>query len=129
MKKQLHIVSISSVFSQWSRKNYAVFAGLGKQIKISRVSADISDLALLKTNSCKSVQSGFLNTLWLASVYFFHILLFLKQFLNRLVQFVSDNIQPEEYFLINFICNPHIPESVLRISYFKYVTSKNYVDN
>jgi hypothetical protein len=39
------------VFSQWSRKNYAIFASLGKLIKIGRVSADISQLALQKSPS------------------------------------------------------------------------------
>ena len=39
------------VFSQWSRKSYAVFASLGKVIKIARVSGDISDKALIKNTS------------------------------------------------------------------------------
>jgi len=39
------------VFSQWSRKSYAVFASLGKIIKIAQVSADISDKSLTKTRS------------------------------------------------------------------------------
>jgi hypothetical protein len=39
------------VFSQWSRKSYAVFASLGKVIKIGRVSADISDKSLIKKTS------------------------------------------------------------------------------
>jgi hypothetical protein len=39
------------VFSQWSRKSYAVFASLGKVIKIAQVSGDISDKALIKKTS------------------------------------------------------------------------------
>ncbi|NLI71787.1 MAG: hypothetical protein GX361_03535 [Bacteroidales bacterium] len=38
-------------FRRWSRKNYAVFAGLNKVISIGQVSAGISDMAILKTNS------------------------------------------------------------------------------
>ena len=36
------------VFSKWSRKEYAVFASLGKLIKIGVLKADISQKALLK---------------------------------------------------------------------------------
>jgi hypothetical protein len=39
------------VFTQWSRKNYAIFASLGKLIKIGQVSADICKLALKKTSA------------------------------------------------------------------------------
>jgi hypothetical protein len=37
-------------FRRWSRKNYAVFAGLNKVISIGRVGAGICDQAILKTN-------------------------------------------------------------------------------
>lgn len=36
------------VFSKWSRKDYAIFASLGKLIKIGVLKADISQKALLK---------------------------------------------------------------------------------
>lgn len=37
-------------FSRWSRKSYAIFSGLGKYIKISRLSVDICGKAVLKLN-------------------------------------------------------------------------------
>lgn len=42
------------VFSQWSRKSYAVFASLGKTIKIARISVAITDKGLFKKTSLKS---------------------------------------------------------------------------
>lgn len=39
------------VFSQWSGKSFAIFASLGKIIKIGRVSVDISDKSLVKKKS------------------------------------------------------------------------------
>ncbi len=45
--KQIHTDVI--VFSQWSRKNYAVFASLKKVIRIARLSIDICQSSLLKT--------------------------------------------------------------------------------
>jgi hypothetical protein len=38
------------VFSQWSRKSYAVFASLGKLLKIGCVKVDYCDKAIRKTN-------------------------------------------------------------------------------
>ncbi|MGL5319170.1 MAG: hypothetical protein ACRC9Q_10860 [Bacteroidales bacterium] len=35
-------------FRRWSRKSYAIFCGLGKQISIGRLSCGIADLALSK---------------------------------------------------------------------------------
>lgn len=37
-------------FSKWSRKSYAIFSGLSKDIKISRLSVDMCGKALLKLN-------------------------------------------------------------------------------
>lgn len=49
------------VFSQWSRKSYAVFASLGKMIKIGQVSADISDRSLAKTTSLNRALNHILS--------------------------------------------------------------------
>lgn len=49
MNEQLHIVAKSqSVFSRWSRKAYAIFASLHKQIKIAKLRADIFDIPFFK---------------------------------------------------------------------------------
>lgn len=44
------------VFSQWSRKDYAVFSSLGREVKIGRVSVDISRVSLLKTAVIKELS-------------------------------------------------------------------------
>lgn len=54
MKKALAYRSQSIIFRQWTRKNYAVFASLGKEISIGHVDVDISDKALIKCNKKKS---------------------------------------------------------------------------
>ena len=41
-------------FSQWSRKNYAIFVSLKKVIKIARLSVDLCVTALLKGKSSNS---------------------------------------------------------------------------
>lgn len=58
------------VFSKWSRKKFAIFASLGKLVKIGRVSADICDKALQKTseltglsNKTESIKKGQTDTL------------------------------------------------------------------
>ena len=47
------------VFSQWSRKSYAIFASLGKVIKIAHISADIADRALNKSAQSLSLNRAF----------------------------------------------------------------------
>jgi hypothetical protein len=37
-------------FSRWSRKSYAIFTSLGKDVKISRLSVDMCGKSLLKLN-------------------------------------------------------------------------------
>jgi hypothetical protein len=49
------------VFSQWSRKSYAIFASLGKLIKIGKVSAEISDNLLTKSTSLNRSLSQILS--------------------------------------------------------------------
>lgn len=48
MNQQNNISPGVFVFSKWSRKAYAVFASLGKQIKIGVLKAEICQKALLK---------------------------------------------------------------------------------
>jgi hypothetical protein len=48
MNQRNYIASEQLVFSKWSRKNYAVFASLGKQVKIGVLKAYICQKALLK---------------------------------------------------------------------------------
>ncbi len=48
MKKKPGISKKNLVFSQWSRKNYAVFASLGKVVTIAHVSVDICNCSLKK---------------------------------------------------------------------------------
>ena len=48
MNQRKYISPDIFVFSKWSRKEYAVFASLGKQIKIGVLKASISQKALLK---------------------------------------------------------------------------------
>ncbi len=50
MKKYSKISANHVRFRQWSRKNYAVFSGLNKEITIGHVSASICGKALLKNN-------------------------------------------------------------------------------
>ncbi len=40
-------------FSQWSRKGYAVFASLGKVVRIGRIAVDVCRVAMLKTSAIK----------------------------------------------------------------------------
>lgn len=50
LMKRVIYPSISAVrFSQWSRKGYAVFAGLGKRIRISSLALHVCQCALLKS--------------------------------------------------------------------------------
>ncbi len=44
------------IFSQWSRKNYAIFASLRKVVKISSLSVDICNSSLRKNISIQSTQ-------------------------------------------------------------------------
>lgn len=48
MNHQNYISSNVVFFSRWSRKNYAVFASLGKHVKIGVLKVDICQKALLK---------------------------------------------------------------------------------
>lgn len=48
MLQQKYISPDIIVFSKWSRKEYAIFASLGKLIKIGVLKADICQKALLK---------------------------------------------------------------------------------
>lgn len=48
MNQQKYITTNIFVFSKWSRKEYAIFASLGKLIKIGVLKADICQKALLK---------------------------------------------------------------------------------
>lgn len=48
MNQQKYISTNIFVFSKWSRKAYAIFASLGKLIKIGVLKADICQKALLK---------------------------------------------------------------------------------
>lgn len=66
------------VFSKWSRTSYAIFASLGKLIKIAHVSADVADKALGKKTSLpytltdfsyfKNNPTSILEELWEAKV-------------------------------------------------------------
>ncbi len=49
MNQQKFISPTIFVFSKWSRKEYAIFASLGKLIKIGVLKADICQKALLKS--------------------------------------------------------------------------------
>ncbi len=48
MNQQKYISPKLIVFSKWSRKNYAVFSSLGKQVKIGVLKARICQKTLLK---------------------------------------------------------------------------------
>ncbi len=48
MNQRNYISSEQLVFSKWSRKNYAIFASLGKQVKIGVLKAGICQQTLLK---------------------------------------------------------------------------------
>ena len=49
MNRLKHIGKNSIIFSRWSRKNYAIFASLGKVVKIARLKTDVCILALEKS--------------------------------------------------------------------------------
>lgn len=49
MHKQRYIDKSAKWFSQWSRKAYAMFLSISKVVHIGRLSADISQQALLKS--------------------------------------------------------------------------------
>lgn len=57
MKKAGYTSRKLLVFSQWSRKSYAIFASLGKVVKIACVSADICNNALKKSSSVTGLSS------------------------------------------------------------------------
>ena len=56
-----HVFSLKKVFvfSQWSRKSYAVFASMGKVIKIAQVSIATGDKGLIKKTSLKRALNLF----------------------------------------------------------------------
>ncbi len=59
MKKQ-QTNSVKDIrFRRWTRKSYAVFAGLNKVISIGKVKAGICDRTSLKTNSLSVVNAVF----------------------------------------------------------------------
>ncbi|NLO69738.1 MAG: hypothetical protein GX102_02055 [Porphyromonadaceae bacterium] len=59
MNSNHYKLSIKTIrFRRWSRKGYAVFAGLNKVISIGRIGSSISDKALLK-NKRTSIFSSF----------------------------------------------------------------------
>jgi hypothetical protein len=58
MKGMNHISKKQIVFSQWSRKRYAIFASLGKVVKIARVSVDICNKALKKSITVSGLAKG-----------------------------------------------------------------------
>lgn len=49
----------SLTFKQWSGKNYAIFASLGKEVKIGHVCNDITEKAVLKGQS--AILNYFIN--------------------------------------------------------------------
>jgi hypothetical protein len=49
MKSRVFISQKQVVFSQWSRKRYAVFASLKKQVKIGHLSVDLCNASLKKS--------------------------------------------------------------------------------
>jgi len=59
MKDIKYIQNSRIVFSQWSGKNYAVFASLGKVVNIAVLSVDICVQAVKK---CSSVINSLLDT-------------------------------------------------------------------
>lgn len=63
MKKQ-QINSVKDIrFRRWTRKSYAVFAGLNKVISIGKVKAGICDRTSLKTNSLLVANAVFAGNL------------------------------------------------------------------
>lgn len=48
MQEQKSHINTKVYFSRWSRKSYAIFSSLGKEVKISRLSIDICAKSLLK---------------------------------------------------------------------------------
>lgn len=57
MNKSAFINKYDSVrFRRWSRKNFAVFSGLHREISIGHIAFDISEKALLKSNK-KTIAS------------------------------------------------------------------------
>lgn len=49
MRSSRHISNKVLTFSQWSRKNYAIFASLGKVVKIAHLSVDLCVSSILKS--------------------------------------------------------------------------------
>jgi len=49
MNQQQHIQRNSLIFARWSRKNFAIFASLGKVVKITRLTVEICDASLRKS--------------------------------------------------------------------------------
>lgn len=50
MQERKSYSKIKLYFSRWSRKSYAIFISLGREVKISRLSVDMCGKSLLKLN-------------------------------------------------------------------------------
>lgn len=63
LKKQLVNSTKSIRFRRWTRKSYAIFAGLNKVISIGKIKAGICDRTSLKTNSLSVIDAIFVSNL------------------------------------------------------------------
>ncbi len=63
MNSQKTVNPSGLIFSRWSRKGYAVFASLGKVVKIGRIAVDICRVAILKTSALKEGSARLLTNI------------------------------------------------------------------
>ncbi len=52
----------SLIFNQWSRKSYAVFASLGKEVQIGHIDGEICEKAIEKNNTKRSFKKDWIDS-------------------------------------------------------------------
>jgi len=62
MNRTLAHINQSVVFTQWSRKSYAVFSSLGKEIQIGHLDVEICEKAIEKKSSKRSFKKEWIDT-------------------------------------------------------------------
>lgn len=97
MKAVNNITKSDIVFSRFSGKGYAVFASLGKIVKIGRITKDMSNLAMQKSDVCNATSNIIVDSgdgesnsftqelIALLSLPFITASLFIEQFLFNVI--------------------------------------------
>jgi len=147
MKSNYSILPKSFVFSKWSRKKYAIFASLGKLIKIGNLSTIYCQKALLKSTITSGTELQFEipiekdNSDWIPdinSIQFIFLfilpicLLIYKSILNIMFEKTSFFIASWQYtksiILLTNYKSPVFAKCINRTFSFIYKNANNYQD-